>query len=122
MQRHPIAFLLLALIASPASCQVNQEMIDKVEAGEVQEAQASWWGFDAEDATPCLQAAIDSGVPTLIVEDMGQPWIVTPITLVSNQEIVFEEGVEVLAKRGEFHSPNASLFRASNVENLILRG
>ncbi len=122
MHRCALALVLLALVAATASCQRNQEMIDRVAAGEVQEAKASWWGFDAEDATECLQAAIDSGVARLIVEDMGSPWIVTPIRLASNQEIVFEEGVEVLAKRGEFQSTNATLVTASNVENITLSG
>ncbi|MGI5820013.1 MAG: right-handed parallel beta-helix repeat-containing protein [Armatimonadota bacterium] len=117
-----VAILSAALICGPALGQINQEMIDRCLAGEVDEARASWWGFDAEDATEALQAAIDSGVPTLIVEDMGSPWIVTPITLVSNQEIIFEEGVEILAKRGEFKGRNDSLFTARDVENVTLRG
>jgi len=110
------------LIASTAWGQVNQEMIDRVAAGEISEARASWWGFDPEDSTEALQAAIDSGAPKLIVENMGEPWVVRPITLASNQEIVFEDGCEVLAKRGEFHAIGASLFRAPRVENLTLRG
>ena len=52
-----------------------------MEAGELTEAQASWWGFDPDDATASLQAAINSGVPRLIVEDMGAPWVVGPIRL-----------------------------------------
>ncbi len=122
MHRYALVLALLMLVAATASCQRNQEMIDRVAAREVQEAKASWWGFDAEDATACLQAAIDSGVARLIVEDMGTAWIVTPIRLASNQEIVFEEGVEVLAKRGEFQSTNATLVTASNVENVTLTG
>ncbi len=122
MQRCTLMLVLLMLVTAMALCQRNQEMIDRVAAGEVQEARASWWGFDAEDATACLQAAIDSGVPRLIVEDMGSPWIVTPLTLVSNQEIVFEEGVELLAKRGEFHGGGDALVTARDVENVTLRG
>ncbi len=122
MHRCAIVPVVLALAAGSAWCQVNQEMIDKVAAGEVQEAYASWWGFDAEDATACLQAAIDSGVPRLIVEDMGSPWIVTPITLVSNQEIVFEAGCVLQARRGEYESTGATLMTARDVENVILRG
>ncbi|MGD9495546.1 MAG: right-handed parallel beta-helix repeat-containing protein [Armatimonadota bacterium] len=122
MPSQMLTLMLLMMAAGVASCQVNQEMIDRVAAGEVTEARASWWGYDAEDATACLQAAIDSGVPKLIVENMGTPWIVTPITLRSNQEIIFEEGVEVLAKRGEFQPIGAALFRGSMIENLILRG
>ncbi len=109
-------------VLGPAIAQVNQEMIDRVAAGEVTEAKASWWGFDEQDSTEALQAAIDSGAEKLIVEDMGSPWIVTPISLASNQEIVFEEGCEVLAKRGEFKGRNDSLFAAHNRDNITLRG
>ncbi len=117
-----IAVLTAALMCGPALGQVNQEMIDRCLAGEIDEANAAWWGFDAEDATEGLQAAINSGVEKLVVEDMGTPWVVTPIQLASNQEIIFEEGVEILAKRGEFKGRNDSLFTARDVENVILRG
>ncbi|MEA3402508.1 MAG: right-handed parallel beta-helix repeat-containing protein [Armatimonadota bacterium] len=113
---------LIVTIGCPAMGQVNQEMIDRVAEGEVTEAKASWWGFDPEDSTEALQAAIDSGVEKLIVEDMGQPWIVTPIQLASNQEIVFEEGCEILAKRGEFKGGGDTLFTARGTDNVTLRG
>jgi len=122
MHRCVLALAVLMLVATTASCQRNQEMVDRVAAGEVHEARASWWGFDAEDATACLQGAIDSGARRLIVEDMGTPWVVMPIELRSHQEIVFEEGVEVVAKRGEFHGGGDALFSARGVESVTLRG
>ncbi|MBD3291383.1 MAG: hypothetical protein GF393_00555 [Armatimonadia bacterium] len=122
MDRFALIIALLALVAGTAFAQVNQEMIERVAAGDVTVAKASWWGFDAEDSTEALQAAINSGASTLIVEKMGSPWIVTPITLASNQEIIFEEGVEVLAKRGEFKGRGDSLFTARDIENVTLRG
>ncbi len=126
MCKQSFAFIVAAMMVSavPVRAQIepNQQAIADVGAGKIKEAKASWWGFDPEDATQSLQAAINSGVPKLTVDDVGQPWIVTPITLVSDQEIVFEEGVEVVAKRGEFKSRNASLFSASNKENITLSG
>ncbi|MGI5820011.1 MAG: right-handed parallel beta-helix repeat-containing protein [Armatimonadota bacterium] len=122
MRGFALTLVVLSLIASTASCRANQEMIDRVAAGELTEARASWWGFDAEDSTEALQAAINSGAAKLIVEDMGSPWVVTPIELASNQEIVFEDGVEILAKRGEFHGRGDCLVTARGVENVTLRG
>ena len=122
MMRIFACIVALISVAGLAMAEVNQEMIDRVAAGELTEAKASWWGFDEADSTEALQAAIDSGVPKLIVENMGKPWIVRPMNLASNQEIVFEDGCEVLAKRGEFHAIGASLFRGRRVENLTLRG
>ncbi len=110
-------------IMSPAAfSQVNQQAIDDVAAGKLTEAKASWWGFDETEATAALQAAIDSGVPRLIVDNVGKPWIVDRMTLVSNQQIVFEEGVEVVAKKGAFKGKGDTLFTASLKQNIILYG
>ena len=122
MPRVLLSIALLVFLTNAGFCQVNQQMIDRVAAGEVTEAKASWWGFDEHDATDALQAAINSGAPKLIVENMGTPWIVRPIALASNQEIVFEDGCEIVAKRGEFKSTTGILLSARNVKNLVLRG
>ncbi len=98
------------------------EKVEKVKAGGLDEARASWWGFDAEDSTAALQAAISSGVKRLIVDKQASSWIVKPLKLCSDQEIFFEEGVEVLAKKGEFMGVSESLFLLANVSNVILRG
>ncbi|HUS80901.1 MAG TPA: right-handed parallel beta-helix repeat-containing protein, partial [Armatimonadota bacterium] len=113
---------LVALAAGAATCQVNQQAIDDVAAGKIKEANASWWGFNAEDSTDALQAAINSGVPKLIVENMGAPWIVRPLMLASDQEIMFEEGVELVAKKGEFKGGGDSLLSAAGKQNITLTG
>ena len=98
------------------------DLVAKVASGQLREARASWWGFDKEDSTFYLQAAIDSGVPRLIVEKMGSPWIVTPIKAVSNQHLVFEPGAVLLAKRGEFVGLNDRLLSLNGVENVRITG
>ncbi len=119
-----LIFTMMLLVAGEtlAAGKVNQRMIDMVAAGKAQMAVASWWGFDAEDSTDALQAAIDSGVRKLIIDNPGKPWIVRPISLASNQEIVFRKGVEVVAKRGEFKGTNDALFRADDKQNITLNG
>jgi hypothetical protein len=62
-------------------------------------AHAAWWGYRAEESTEALQAAIDSGAQKVIVQKMPGPWIVDQIHLADNQELVFEPGVVVQAKR-----------------------
>ena len=111
-----------ALGADPAPTGVNQAAIDGVMAGRVKVARASWWGFDPIESTAALQAAISSKAPKLIVDNMGAPWIVSPIKLVSNQEILFERGVEVRAKRGAFRGTGDSLFRADLQHDISLIG
>ena len=113
-----LVFTVLAISAIAA----EPEMVKKVEAGELNEAKASWWGFDVQDSTAALQAAFNSGVKRLIVDRQASPWIVTPLKLSSNQEIIFEEGVEVLAKKGEFMGKGDSLFLLSSISNVTLRG
>jgi hypothetical protein len=100
----------------------NPEAVKEVTAGQRAVANAAWWGFDPEDSTGTLQAAIDSGVKSLIIPYMGEPWVVRPLRLRSGQEIVFEPGVVVLAKQGEFMGEGDSLFTASGVSNLTIRG
>ena len=70
----------------------NPTAIQEVLDGKRDVANAAWWGFDQDDSTDALQAAIDSGAKTVIVPAMGQDWIVRPLTLASNQELVLEKG------------------------------
>jgi len=119
-----LAILIAALGCAFAAGQpaVNQQAIDDVKSGKLTTAKASWWGFDEADSTAALQAAINSGAQKLIIENMGKPWIVTPLQLASNQEIFFEEGTEILAKRGEYKGGNDTLMTAANKENIVLNG
>ena len=97
--------------------------VAEVEAGERAEANASWWGFDEEDSTAYLQAAIDSGAGKLVVPNMGAPWVVEPIELTQdNQTLLFEQGTVVKAKEGSFRGRGDCLFSARNRQNLALIG
>ncbi len=100
----------------------NPEAVARVLAGGQKTAYASWWGFDPNDATAALQAAIDSEAKKVIVEDMKTPWILRPIRLASDQELMLEKGVVLLAKRGEFKGPSDSLLSASGKRNLRITG
>ena len=120
----------------------NPIAVQEVLAGKRTVANATWWGFNKEDSTVALQAAINSGASKVIVPYMGSEWVVQPIELVSNQEIVFEEGVIVEAisnrikpnsfviyflksvwhtKENEYKRGDA-LFRATCKSNIILKG
>ena len=100
----------------------NPEAAGQVKSGQCTEANAAWWGFNAEDSTGCLQAAIDSGARKLVVPYMGREWIVRPLKLRSNIEICFEPGVVVLAKKGEFRKGGDALFSVSDSADITLRG
>lgn len=100
----------------------NLDAIADVQSGKRTDANAAWWGFDPEDATEGLQAAIDSGARHLIIPNMRADWIIRPIKLAGNQELIFERGTVVSAKRGEYRGKGDSMFTAQDVENLTIRG
>jgi hypothetical protein len=100
----------------------NPKAIAEVRTGLRQVAYASWWGFDPNDATAALQGAIDSGAKEVIVEDMNAPWILCPIELAGDQELILEKGVVLQAKRGEFKARNDSLLNASGKRNIRITG
>jgi hypothetical protein len=103
--------------------QVDTSKIAQVKAGTLKTANASWWGFNKDDATDCLQNAINSGVPKLIVDNAGSDWIINrPLNLVSNQKIVFSDGVVIQAKEDCFHGANDSLFIGRDLTNITLQG
>lgn len=114
--------IVLALPTLAAPLPPDAGKVAQVKAGQLTEARASWWGFDPTDATPQLQAAIDSGVAKLTIDNLTQPWVVEPLRLASHQEIVFESGVVVQAKSGAFLGTNDSLFTAAETVDVKLRG
>ncbi len=116
-------FLLTHLISVCAAGDVgNPTAIQEVQSGKRKTADASWWGFDPQDATQSLQAAIDSGAKKVIVPYMGQPWIVRPIKLRSQLVLEFQSGVLVLAKQGEFKGRGDSLFSAVDQADITISG
>jgi hypothetical protein len=114
--------LWLAGVASAAAPEVNRQAIEDVRSGKLRVAQAAWWGFDPVESTPSLQAAINSGAEKVIVGKMPGPWIVDKIELAGNQELFFEPGVVVLAKKGAFRGTGDALFTAWGKANIKLTG
>lgn len=80
------------------------------------------FGFDAVDATENLQKAFDSGEREILVDNVGAPWIVRSLFARSNQRIVFEKGVELLAKSGEYKGRNDRMLTIRDVDNVEIVG
>jgi len=100
----------------------NPVAVQEVMTGKRKTANAAWWGFNKSDSTFALQSAINSGASKVIVPYTGKNWITRPLTLQSNQEVVLEPGVVVVAKAGEFKGKFDCLFSASKCSNIILSG
>jgi hypothetical protein len=121
--------VLLALASLPCAGQDSKllnlkdpQAVEAVAAGKRTLANAAWWGFNREDATDTLQAALNSGAKSLVIPFMGDPWIVRPLTLRSDQQLLLEPGVVILAKKGEFRGGGDSLFTAAGQSNIVIRG
>ena len=95
---------------------------DTSAAGAVDEVRVSDFGFDAEDSTRYLQAAINTGARRVVIDRQRSAWITEPLFCASDQEIVFEKGVEVVAKKGSFRGRNDCLFTLEGLRNVKLSG
>jgi hypothetical protein len=113
---------LLMLVSVGAAPPPDPVAVREVQAGMRDVADATWWGFDPVNATAALQGAISSGARRVIVPNVGADWLVEPISLESDQEIVFEEGVVITAREGAFPGTGDCLFRADRKRNITLRG
>ena len=80
------------------------------------------FGFAEEDATEFLQAALDSGLPEIVIDAKAAPWVSRPLFARSNQRIVFEKGVILLAKRGEFWNKTDCLLTIGNCHDVTVVG
>jgi hypothetical protein len=98
------------------------DAIEAVQSGRSDTANPAWWGFDPGDATTAVQAAIDSGADKVVIPYMGMDWVVRPLTLVSDQEIVFEPGVVVTAKQGSFRGERDALVSGTGIRNVTITG
>ncbi|MDR1271104.1 MAG: right-handed parallel beta-helix repeat-containing protein [Planctomycetaceae bacterium] len=121
-----VCFLFLVFVLENTVEYLNAapqpEKVEQVIAGTLKEAKVSWWGFDAEDSTSFFQEALNSKVPHLIVDRQSTPWIVGPLLLHGDLELVFEEGTELLAKKGLFHGMGDSLLSVANTKNVKIIG
>lgn len=111
------------VVVAPASVIVPRpDLIAKARVGELAEVHASWWGFDPEDSTAFLQSALSSGMRRIVIDKMESPWISRPLRGASNQTVVFEQGAEIVAKKGEFMNAGDCLLTYFRATNVTLRG
>ena len=86
------------------------------------EVKVSDVGWNPLDSTRFVQAALDSGARRVVFDRQAGPWVVAPLKARSNTEIVFEDGVELVAKKGEFHGIRDHLLEFHGVTNVSLVG
>ena len=75
------------------------------------------FGWNKDDVTKSLQAALDSDASVVILDDMGSPWETESLHIPSNKKLLLRKGVVVEAKKGAFikDAPLVSLKGSTNV-------
>lgn len=110
-------------VGAPASPWAEPDKVAAVQAGELSTADVRWWGFDPEDSTRFLQAALDSGADTIKVPAMDSPWITEPLFVNRDGLAVgFEKDAVLEAKKGAFRGRGDSLLTVRNRKDIDLRG
>jgi hypothetical protein len=120
-----VGFWAAALPANGAPAPADPQRaqwVAEVREGRRHEARASWWGFDANDSTAFLQEAINSRVKRLIIDRQPSPWATRPLTGVSDQEIVFESGTELVALKGAYRGRGDCLLTFRQCQRVTVRG
>ena len=80
--------------------------------------------FDEENATQCVQDALDTpGVTTVVLEDRGTPWYVSSIKMHSNQRLLLKKGVKLLMDKVSRQLKNREpMIKIAGVKNVIVEG
>ena len=112
---------LFAAFAAAAAIAMNV-VAETAASASAESVMASSFGFDPADSTEILQKALDSGARKIVIDRQKSPWITRPLFGRSNCEIVFEHGVEVVAKKGEYLGTTDSLLAFRSAENVKISG
>lgn len=80
------------------------------------------FGFNEVDATLNIQNAFDSQYDTIVIDFTGKDWIVKPLFAKSNKVVIFQSGVVLMAKQGEFKEVKDVLITITNANNITLLG
>ena len=80
----------------------------------------SRFGYNLMDCTDCIQKALDSGARRLVIDAQRGPWIVGPVVVRSNTEVIVDDNVEIVRKPGAF-KPGQPVFDTASATNVIIR-
>ncbi len=85
---------------------------------------ASTFGWNATDATTAFVNAIKSANDTIYIDKQASDWIIAPTHFEydSNKTIIFENGVNLVAKPGAFSGIYSTLFYLDECKNITIIG
>lgn len=120
---HGTCLVATLLAAGAATAQwARPDLVEKVAQGELREANVSWWGYDKDDSTRYLKAALGSKARKVTVDRQAGPWYTLPLSGRSDLTLVIPEGVTLCAKRGAFLRQADFLLRFNTATNVTLAG
>ncbi len=90
--------------------------------GAAESVKVSDFGYDPKDSTKFINKALASGAKAVILDRQAGPWYTLPLKMPSNIEFILEPGVELVAKRGEYHGKRDFLVELNSVSNVTIRG
>ena len=114
----------VTLACAAAWAEPRPDLVERVNKGELAEARVSWWGYDANDSTPFIQAALSSRAKKVVLDRMEGPWHARPLRVYGKTgfELAFERGAELVAKRGAFTNKVVELLVFQKVKDVKLSG
>ena len=85
---------------------------------------ASTFGWTATNATSAFVNAIKSATDTIIIDLQTSDWMINPTSFdkLKNKTIIFENGVNLVARLGAFNNVSASLFMLYEANNIKIIG
>ena len=89
-----------------------------------QTVRVSDFGFNSDDSTKAIIDALNSISDTIIFDKQKSDWITLPISIknIHKKTLIFEKGVSLRAKSGEFKNPNDRLFEIINGRDINIIG
>ncbi len=79
--------------------------------------------FVPGDATAAIQAALDGDACTVVIPNVGQPWLTGPLFINRDDvTLVFEPGVELVARVGAFSRRGDDLIRVIQARGVTICG
>jgi hypothetical protein len=85
---------------------------------------ASTFGWNATNATTAFVNAINSANDTIVIDKQASDWMINPthFEYVNNKTIIFENGVNLVARPGAFSGIYSTLFYLDECNNITVIG
>lgn len=112
------------ILGSAAALSLGLALRPSAQARANEVLRVSSLGFDASDSTQYLQAALNSTATTVIVDLVDEgPWITDPLFLRRHDvTVIFEPGVQLVAKPGSFLGDHDCLLTVQDVNHVKISG